>query len=149
MVGNFPPPGGYSPGPENSRVWQQLLRENPNRSSRSLYERSHGRKRHCKPRTPSVDGVIDGMNSPLKSSPALLLHRGRIPSGCVTMSGSFLAGPPREADKGGKRGIEGDFPLCDRGRVPHAPPCWRGKGAQTCLVHSLPGSPALWAGDFN
>jgi hypothetical protein len=29
------------------------------------------------------------------------------------MSGSFLAGPPREADKGGKRGIEGDFPLCE------------------------------------
>jgi hypothetical protein len=29
------------------------------------------------------------------------------------MSGSFLAGPPREADKGGKRGIEGDFPLYD------------------------------------
>jgi hypothetical protein len=27
------------------------------------------------------------------------------------MSGSFLAGPPREADKGGKRGIEGDFLL--------------------------------------
>jgi hypothetical protein len=27
------------------------------------------------------------------------------------MSGSLLAGPPREADKGGKRGIEGDFPL--------------------------------------
>ena len=46
-------------------------------------------------------------------------------------------------------GIEGDFPLCDRGRVPHAPPCWRGKGAQTCLVLSLPGSPALWAGNFN
>jgi hypothetical protein len=29
------------------------------------------------------------------------------------MSGSFLAGPPREADHGGKRGIEGDFPLCE------------------------------------
>jgi len=29
------------------------------------------------------------------------------------MSGSFLAGPPREADKGGKRGIEGDFLLCE------------------------------------
>jgi hypothetical protein len=28
--------------------------------------------------------------------------RGRIPSGCATMSGSFLAGPPREADHGGK-----------------------------------------------
>ena len=25
------------------------------------------------------------------------------------MFGSFLAGPPREADKGGKRGMEGDF----------------------------------------
>ena len=28
------------------------------------------------------------------------------------MSGSYLAGPPREADKGGKRGMEGDFPIC-------------------------------------
>jgi len=35
------------------------------------------------------------------------------------MSGSFLTGPPREADEGGQKGgIEGDFPLCDRGRVP-------------------------------
>jgi len=25
------------------------------------------------------------------------------------MYGSFLAGPPHEVDKGGKRGIEGDF----------------------------------------
>jgi hypothetical protein len=28
--------------------------------------------------------------------------RGRIPSGCATMSRSFLTGPPREADQGGK-----------------------------------------------
>jgi len=32
--------------------------------------------------------------------------RGRIPPVCATMSGSLLAGPPREADPGGK---EGDF----------------------------------------
>jgi hypothetical protein len=31
--------------------------------------------------------------------------RGRIPSGCATLSGSFLTGPPREADQGGKGGF--------------------------------------------
>src|SRR5512137_2489230 len=30
--------------------------------------------------------------------------RGRIPSGCAAMSGSFLTGPPRYADQGGKEG---------------------------------------------
>jgi hypothetical protein len=34
------------------------------------------------------------------------------------MSGSFLAGPPREADKGGKRGIEGDFLLTEESIFP-------------------------------
>jgi hypothetical protein len=30
--------------------------------------------------------------------------RGRIPSGCATMSGSYLTGTPRNADQGGKEG---------------------------------------------
>ena len=37
----------------------------------------------------------------LFSSP---FDRGRIPLGCATMSGSFPAGPPREAVEGGKKG---------------------------------------------
>jgi hypothetical protein len=32
--------------------------------------------------------------------------RGRSPSGCATMSGSFLTGPPRKADQGGKGGFD-------------------------------------------
>jgi hypothetical protein len=31
--------------------------------------------------------------------------RGRVPSGCATMSGLFLTGPPREANQGGKGGF--------------------------------------------
>jgi hypothetical protein len=31
--------------------------------------------------------------------------RGRSPSGCATMSGSFRTGPPRDADQGGKGGF--------------------------------------------
>ena len=32
--------------------------------------------------------------------------RGRIPTGCATMSGSLLTGPPREVDQGGRKGGE-------------------------------------------
>jgi hypothetical protein len=42
------------------------------------------------------------------SPPFVKGDRGRIPSGCAAMPGSFLTGPPREANQGGK---EGDFPL--------------------------------------
>jgi len=41
-----------------------------------------------------------------ESSP---FDRGRIPPGCATMSGSFLAGPPREAEQGGQKGDRGGF----------------------------------------
>jgi hypothetical protein len=33
--------------------------------------------------------------------------------------------------------------LPDRGRIPQVQPCRRAKGAQSCLVITLPGSPAL------
>ena len=41
-----------------------------------------------------------------KGTPSLAspFDRGRVPLGGATMSGSFLAGPPREAEKGGKKG---------------------------------------------
>ena len=47
---------------------------------------------------------IGSLRATVLAFPALLFHRGRISLGCATMSGSFLAGPPREAEQGGKGG---------------------------------------------
>jgi len=67
--------------------------------------------RHCEPRNPFgsnrprlLQGLSMEETGSVKSSPTLLSHRGRIPSGCATMSGSFLTGPPREAEQGGQGG---------------------------------------------
>jgi len=49
------------------------------------------------------------------------------------MSGSFLAGPPREAELGGKGGCLNLPPLTGGASR---------QGAQQCPVHSLPGRPA-------
>ena len=42
---------------------------------------------------------VSGLYTPLQKG-----DRGRAPLGCATMSGSFPAGPPRNADQGGQEG---------------------------------------------
>jgi len=58
---------------------------------------------------------------------------GRITTGCATMSGSLLTGPPREADEGGRKEGWGGFyepvssidPSLRGGRKPDAEISWR------------------------
>ena len=52
-----------------------------------------------------------------RKSPCVPLYDRRIPSGCATMSGSFLTGPPREAGEGGKVGIVLRHPSMNSGQV--------------------------------
>ena len=49
--------------------------------------------------SPQSTAFNKNTNPPLQKG-----DRGRIPSGCATMSGSFPTGPPRNADLCGKKG---------------------------------------------